>query len=219
MKRTGLIITTLLASLILPGCLTIEETYEFKRNGSGMMEYRIEVSEMADFLESLNTDESSLPTDKLSMADMAPQLSEIEGVSHVEVLDNIAEKVYGLRFQFKNMTALNEALNLLLIKDPETNPHVFFSQNDNVIIRNHLNTRQSIASDFLESTEESRKAMAVLQSMNYKINMKFARPVKVVYAMAETSLIGKKSKEVKLETSMRELLEESEMLNTSVVLK
>ena len=219
MKRIGLIITALLASLFLPSCLTIEESYEFKRNGSGMMEYRIEVSDMADFLESLNTDESKLPTDKLSMADMAPQLSEIEGVSHVEVLDNTAEKIYGLRFRFKSLEVLNDALNLLLKKDASASPHLFFTKEENVITRNHLNTRQSIASEFLDDSDEEGKTLAILQSMNYKINMKFARPVKVVYAMAETSIIGKKSKEVKLETSMRDLIEESEMLNTSIVLK
>ncbi len=43
----------LLFVLLMQGCLTIEENYTFKKDGSGTMEYVVDMSEMADLMKGL----------------------------------------------------------------------------------------------------------------------------------------------------------------------
>ncbi|MEL6676747.1 MAG: hypothetical protein AAFR61_31345 [Bacteroidota bacterium] len=207
----------------LSGCLTIEETYEFKRNGSGFMQYVVQLDDLADFLEALQESEEGrdfdLPMEELSLDDLVPDLANVSGISEINLINDQEENRYGINFKFEHLAALNDALNIILVDEQVSTPHTFFSMDNNVIRRTHLMSKNSMAGKFIEQADESEKLRSVLQSMNYKLNFTFAKPIKVVYSVAEATLLGKKHKEVEIEANLKDLIQDTEMLNTSIVLK
>ena len=71
----------------------------------------------------------------------------------------------------------------------------------------------------LEGDEASEQSISLMESMVYKMNFSFAKPVKVVYSSADTEMGGKKNRQVMLETTFKTLMDDVSALNTSIVLK
>ncbi|RMG23990.1 MAG: hypothetical protein D6730_13415 [Bacteroidetes bacterium] len=201
-------------------CLTIEEIYEFNKNGSGFMEYKVDLSEMASLLEMAAEEEGTPMEEELSFKEVAKKLSGINGISAVNVIDDRENYLFGINFKFKNLQALNQALNkIMLDEEPGQAPHTFFKMENNVISRTHMMNKAMDTKELLGEDESSEMAMAMLENMKYKLNFKFKKPVKVVYSAAEASIAGKKNREVKIEANFKQLAEDTEALNASIVFK
>ncbi|RMG58485.1 MAG: hypothetical protein D6722_23515 [Bacteroidetes bacterium] len=204
-------------------CLTFEESYVFKRNGSGSMRYLIDMSEMKPMLDMREGGLSDEQMEDLSYADAAAQLANLEGISGVEVLDDPENFHFGVAYDFENIEALNAALNLLLNSDEEEGvkePHTFFTMEGKTITRTHLPGESPTSGLFEDEDEETAaQATAFLESMTYRINFEFAKPVKVAYAQTEAKIGGRKNKALQLESNFMEIAEDAAVLNATVVLK
>jgi hypothetical protein len=113
----------------LTGCLTIEENYTFKKNGSGSMEYVVDMSELGEMVKGLDalSEDKDKPKDDLGMLDLKDnieQLSTIPGISKVKLQKQ--EWVQRISFRFNDLNALNSALNVLL-PDSSGESHRFFA--------------------------------------------------------------------------------------------
>ena len=219
-KTFSLALICLLLTL-LPSCLTLSETYEFKKNGSGSMTYLIDMAELANILkiaEENNEDSTGNMAAQFSFKEVADTLSSFDGISHVNVIDDREKYHFGISFRFKSIDVLNQALNYVLITNPEGKEHVFFKMEGNTITRTNFMNKEALNSQ-LDGSEISPQSISLMESMVYKMNFSFSKPVKVVYSSAEAEMGGKKNREVKLETTFKTLMDDVSALNTSIVLR
>ncbi|MCB0835603.1 MAG: hypothetical protein KDE26_02045 [Bacteroidetes bacterium] len=225
MKRAPLFFRSLIPVMVfgsmipLSSCLTLSESYEFKKNGSGSMTYLIDMSELVAILKIAESNESEEKiSTQFSFTELGEKIEEIEGVSQVKVLDDPENYKFGVTFKFKGIEPLNQALNSILITNPKDKKHDFFKMEGNTIIRTHLINKNVLTSQ-LEGSDIPDQNFSLMESMLYKLNFSFPKPVKVVYSSAEAEMVGKKNRKVNIEASFKTLLDDETALNTSIVLK
>ncbi|MEM6806397.1 MAG: hypothetical protein AAF696_33670 [Bacteroidota bacterium] len=227
MNKLTLFLISLLACTFLPSCLTIEESYKFNKNGSGWMQYKISTDDLAQMMEKFSSFEQSLTDEtedrkfdpeKLSMRNLVPGLEKIEGLSAINLIDEPENNMYGLNFKFKSLNALNKAMNHILNKEGSP-AFTYFSMDDNVIRRSHKMSKNRIGGDFLEKAEDSDKIGPILSRMKYDIKYNFKQEIRVAYSEAQTTIMGKKSKDLHVESNLRAILENEGFINTSIVFK
>jgi hypothetical protein len=197
------------------GCLTIEEHYRFKRNGSGSMEFLIDLSEAAAFL---GEDESPAGWGGLSLQGVGEALEGIEGISKVEVQDDSLNQRYQLNFAFKHLQALNRALTVIHLRQTEGEPFAFFTQEDNQVVRHHRMNSLEVAEEFL-ANDASGQVADLLRDMDYRVYYQFPKPIQVAYTVAEVGFVGKRHKGLRQVTDLYTLLEETSALDASIILK
>jgi hypothetical protein len=130
----------LAAVLLLTGCITIEENYTFKKDGSGTMEYVVDMRELGELMASFGGGEGDSKKkggkDDMGNFDMSAQVAALKalpGISKVK-LDGKKKWVQRLSFSFKDVTSLNRALNELM-KDSSNTRHEFFRWEGNTLVR------------------------------------------------------------------------------------
>jgi len=186
------------------------------------MQYKIETADLAELMKKFSQegeqDAAGFDPEKLSMRNLMEGLAGIDGLSAINLIDAPENNEYGVSFKFQNMGALNKALNHILMdeKDPF---FTYFSMDGNVISRKHKMTKNNIGGEFLEKAEGSEPTAAFQQKMDYKIRYNFRQSIRVAYCISESTIIGKKNKDLQVETDLQTLLKEPNALNTSVVLK
>ena len=91
MKSKTILATLIGAIFMLTGCITIEEHYSFKKNGSGTMKYIIDMKEMGEMLEafadeleenegSSSESEDDLNVGDIPMSELADSLRTVAGI-------------------------------------------------------------------------------------------------------------------------------------------
>lgn len=176
--RRGLV---LLLPVLFVSCLTIEENYRFKKDGSGELEYVVDMSALGELLKSLEAlgdgkkeQSAEGPMDLKSDMD---RLKKIPGISKVKL--NTKEKyVQKLSFRFKDLSALNAALNELM-PDSTGVPHAFFRWEGGTLVRTNNRHAVELGMDQSKDAEaDSTDPTAFLQSMRYKYSFAFADPIR-----------------------------------------
>lgn len=198
----------------LSGCLTIEENYTFKKNGSGTMEYVIDLSELGEMMKSFSDmggDDGAKTDEGLGTMDMNEEvaaLKSIPGISKVK-LDTKKEWVQRVKFSFKDVTALNAALNVLM-PDSSGQPHTFFAWEGGTLVRTNNHHAYEIGAgmargdamdeDDGEDGGEDLDMSAMLASMKYKYSFKFQQPLEKTSAAEGMLVEPEGTKEVALST-------------------
>ncbi len=228
MKRNAL--TLFLATLLLlTGCITIEESYTFHADGSGTMDYTIDLTAFAEMMSSMENledavsdeevgkseeEEDFLKEVKAVFAEKIEQLKSIDGISRVGLTEGKGEYVYAFSYDFKDLTALNKALNVLLNETEETE-HTFFKASGKKL------TRQSILGDIgkelsatHEDSDEMGKEMAemMLSEVHYNVNFVFEKGLKSVKTDGNGTLSDDKQT-YQLKATLMDLINNPEVLN------
>jgi hypothetical protein len=176
----------LLLLLVFSSCLTIEEHYTFRRDGSGTMTYVVDMSGMGEMMDDLDrmTKEAAGPEEPvMDLDEEAAALRLLPGISRVKV-NKGKEWVRSVRFRFRDIDALNAALNVLM-PDSSGVAHTFFSWEGNTLVRRNnrfaseLGASMSGADDD-EGAADGEEALdlgVLLGSMKYTYSFKFANPI------------------------------------------
>jgi hypothetical protein len=219
MKKIGLI--TLLAFLILfTSCITIIEKYKINKNGSGTMEYIIDMSEMYEMMSAFSDSSSAADNPEIdqSMKAVLPGLMSMEGISDVELTGDITKYIAGIRFSFDNIKSLNKAMGLLLKEADSSSEDMKY-----VDFRKKQFTRYSLTADefdkekILGSHELDPETMkSVLESMKYKIIVSFEKPVKKVSAFAQYTQEGNT---VTIEANFSDIFDKPDILQAIIKTK
>lgn len=213
----------------LTGCITIEEQYSFKKNGSGTMTYVLDMREMGEMLKNLGDGEKKEDggdMGQLSINGHADALKSIAGVSKVK-LDTRTEWVQKLSFNFADIAALNRALNTLM-PDSNNTAHEFFRWEDGALVRNTNNYVHQMSSTMAseaaegedeEDSEDSGFDMSsMLGMMKYKYSFKFQQPISTTEAADVMTKENPGSKEVKLSTDWAAIAKDRKALDLRIVL-
>ncbi len=213
----------------LTGCITIEEQYSFKKNGSGTMTYVLDMSEMGEMLKSFGGDEkddSDGVEGRMDVSGHADALKQIQGISKVK-LDTKKEWVQKLSFHFADIAALNRALNTIM-PDSADVAHEFFRWEDGTLVRTTNNYVHDISKTMAEETpadepdaEEEDGGFdlsSMLGMMKYKYTFKFQKSIDRTDASSAMAMDKPGSKEVSLSTDWAAIAKDPRALDLRIVL-
>jgi len=213
----------------LTGCLTIEEHYTFRKDGSGSMEYVVDLSEMGEMMESLGTGDDKKKDqgpEGMGTMDMAAQMEAVKavpGISKVK-LDGKKKWVQRLSFSFKDVTALNAALNKLM-PDSTGQEHAFFRWAGDTLVRTNNRHAHELGAGFAggapaaeEQEEDGLDLASLLGSMKYRYCFKFARRIAATHAAPGMAKRSPGAKEVLLSTDFQAIGRDREALDLRIVL-
>ncbi|HRH68958.1 MAG TPA: hypothetical protein PLB89_05580 [Flavobacteriales bacterium] len=218
------ILLPLSALLAFTGCITIEENYTFKKDGSGTMEYVVDMSEIGDMMKAFEDMDKS--GDKKDVGDMGTmdmtakvaELKKVPGIKKVKV--NSKEKyVQRLKFAFADVNALNAALNQLM-PDSTGMQHTFFTWEGNTLVRTNNQHARELGSGMGTDKDPSDTTdmTEILATMKYKYSFMFADAINntaVAEGMEKESPNGKT---VKLNTDWSIIAKDPKALDLRIEL-
>ncbi len=217
----------------LTGCITIEEQYTFKKNGSGTMTYVVDMREMGEMMKSFNDGKKQDGDEglgQMSIGGHADALKSVPGISKVK-LDTKTDWVQKISFTFADVAALNRALNTLM-PDSNNTGHQFFRWEDGALVRNTNNyvyqLTNTMASEAAEGGDEGGDdaeadaggfdMSSMLGMMKYKYSFKFQQPIGTTDASSAMTTENPGSKEVKLSTDWAAIAKDRKALDVRIVL-
>lgn len=218
------ILLPLAVLFVLTGCITIEENYTFKKNGSGTLEYVVDMSEIGDLMKAFEgigdgaagKDDGDMGA--LDMKDEVEALKRIPGIKKVKVNDK-KKFVQRLSFSFADITALNQALNVLMT-DSTGQEHTFFTWEGNTLVRTNNDHARELGKGMggEEEGSDSTDMTQFLESMKYKYSFTFAQPVGTTVLGTGMNEERPKAKQVLMDTDWSKITEDPKALDLRIEL-
>lgn len=226
MKKLFFVLITA-AACLFTSCITVEENYTFKKNGSGSMQYVMDMHELIEQMGSLmdmaggEGGENPLEGAAKGFKEQSEKLKGLAGISKVKFEED-KKGIYKISFNFKNIKALNDGLNKIMGGEDPTKYHTFFTLDGKVLKRVH--SEQANLGDITEmlgEDGESEYAQTMYESMKYKLNFKFASDVEAVYTGIESEEgVITDGKSLKMNTTFAEVMTKgASALSLTAVLK
>jgi hypothetical protein len=221
MRKFSLLLVSILLLFVANSCIKIEETYTFAKNGSGSMEYKVDMSEMMEKMQALMGDAAGeMPANENSGFTKAKEnLLTIPGISGIKMSEDAKKGIYSMSFKFKNIDALNKALNYLMMdKSPsDTDLFTFIKKEGNKI--HYQNTRNLSA--LSEVTEmmggEDAEAMGgaeamagAMESMTHTLTIKLPKAPSAIYTGLNAEDVQMNGKEVKIVSTIKEWMDKGD---------
>lgn len=202
--------------LLLHGCLTIEENYVFKKDGSGTMEYVFDASEMGKLLKGFpgSEDDKDGPKENDLGAKLGA-LRTIPGIDKVKYKKEQEGWVQRMSFRFADITALNAALNELVPDSSAAAPHEYFRWEGSTLVR----TTGYETGDMSSMGGSGDSATAILKQMRYTFDLRFADELGEVSVAEGMTKEPDGTKRVKLGTDWSVIKDDPSALDMRITLK
>jgi hypothetical protein len=154
---------------------------------------------------------------ELDMKDEASLLKGIPGISKVRTKAEKDGFIQRVSFGFKDVNALNQALAVLL-KDSSGTAHAFFAWDGSTLVRTNNRFATEMGSDIGQDEEgsDSLDTGALLKSMHYKYDFKFATPVGEVVKADGVLREDPSPKEVKFDTDWSVIMNDPKALDLRI---
>ena len=208
--------------LVLQGCITIEENYTFKKDGSGAMEYVVDMSELAELMNGLpgaKDKDKGEGMGKLDLIENIAKLKAIAGISKVKVKKEKDGFIQRLSFRFTDVTALNGALNEIVHDSTGLGPKEFFRWEGSTLVANTKGRTKGMGNGMGGGSEDSTGAEGMLKMMKYKFDMRFADEIGDVQVGEGVLKEPDGTKRMKLSTDWSVLDKDSTALDMRFTLK
>ena len=211
--------------LFATGCITIEEHYTFKKNGSGTMEYVVDMSDMVGLKDVLDKSGDRGKERKKDKNDgpmatgfdgKAEQLKALNGIKRVKQKNQQDGFVQRISFAFADLDALNRALNVLM-PDSTGNQQTFFRWDGNTLVRTNNQSAKELGGDMAGETDSGDQSV-ILESMKYKYSFKFAQKVTDVKLADGVSKQSPSAKKLELATDWSVIMKDPEALDLRITL-
>ncbi|MBX2972165.1 MAG: hypothetical protein KF797_03595 [Flavobacteriales bacterium] len=220
-RLTGLI----LLLIAFTGCITIEENYTFKKDGSGTMEYVVDMSQIGEMMKAFENmgdgkgkGKKSGGMDQLDLKDEVSALKRIPGIKKVKVNDK-NEFVQKVSFAFADVNALNAALNVLL-KDTTGVQHTFFAWEGNTLVRRSNGHARDIGMGMgKEDPGDTTDMTEFLSAMKYKYSFTFAEPIANTATAEGMAQESPDPRTVKLDTDFGVISKDEKVLDLRIELR
>lgn len=212
-----------LAIIILTGCLTIEENYTFKKDGSGTMEYVVDMSAVADLMKSLeglgDGKSKDAPNDAMDLVSDGAALKAIPGIKKVKIKKEKNGYVQRLSFAFQDLASLNAALNVLMPDSTGTTTE-FFRWDGNTLVRTNNQHAVELGKDLAKEDEadSTAGALAILESMQYKYSFNFPRTVADAPVAEGMNKVAPNTKSLQFATDWAQITQRPEVLDLRITL-
>lgn len=188
-----------LFSISLSSCFDLKEKVYLKKDGSGTFSFTIDMSQSKLFLDMakrLSDDQNSSPTRKVhsSFDESKETLEKIKGITNVQSIMDEQNYVFGFKFDFANVNALNEAIAKTIGKDKNNKDYVQYRYNKGVFERLEDNILKSKIEGEVKKNEkaEAFSASNIFHDVRYITEFTFESKVKNVdQEKAQISADGK----------------------------
>jgi len=222
MTRTRLI-GLFLVLIAFTGCITIEENYTFKKDGSGTMEYVVDMSQIGEMMKAFESmgDEKGKKSEGLDQLDLKEEVLALKGIPGIKKVKVNAkdEYVQKVSFAFADVNALNAALNVLL-KDTTELQHTFFTWEGNTLVRKSNGHARDIGMGMgKEDPNDSTDMTEFLSSMKYKYSFTFADPIANTATAEGMVQENPDPRTVKLDTDFSVISKDEKVLDLRIDLK
>jgi hypothetical protein len=165
----GVLLTFVIA---LTSCFEVREEIAIGKDGAGSYTFLIDMSSSKNIIDmamSMQISKDRTPFTQIdsSFAKGVERLSNIQGISNVQAVNNREQYVFGMTFDFQNIEALNTALNQSAQEQPEN--HSVFTFRKKELSRSERSVVSSLAEiEVLRSTPEgAAQVEAILQGASY----------------------------------------------------
>ena len=206
--------------LVLQGCLTIEEKYTFKKDGSGSMEYVVDMSEMAETLKGLPGAKGGKDDGpgKMELLDHVDTLKKLVGITKVKLKKEKDGFVQRLSFRFADIASLNNALSQLM-PDSTGQSTEFFRWDGNTLVRSNNHHAKEMTSGMGGGSGDSTDISGILKMMRYKFDLRFADDLGDVQVADGVVKEADGTKRMKLSTDFSVIGNDPKALDMRVTLK
>lgn len=182
---------TLFACLLigLSSCLEITEQVHLRDNGSGRFTFTVDMSEAKPLLEmaerfSDNTNPKEVKSDlKTGMEDAHARLQSVKGIHYPALIKSENGLLSGITFEFDNVEALNQAMNVLQKNDKQAQEQ-YFGWNGKQLHRfNTLKIENQIKDEApndlagIDLTINGKSMKDMMKSMVYRTEYTFDKPI------------------------------------------
>ncbi len=218
MKRIRYILLMILPLLFLSSCLTVYEKYTLNRDGSGTMEYLIDMSELQSLMQAFSDSTmegmKSLEVDQ-SFREFIPGLRAIQGISNVRLTGDAAHYIYGIKYDFTGQEALNKALATILDEKNESSAR-FVELKRKRFTRLPLTSSEFSSGGLFGGNDSTDNSMAsrMLDAMDYNISVTFPKRVRKVKSDADISREGDRT--VTIRATFNQIIQNSDFLKTEI---
>lgn len=205
-------------TVMITGCLTIEENYTFKKDGSGTMEYVVDMTDMAEMMKGLDTGSDKKKGPAASGSEgQVDQLKALEGIKKVKLKDEQDGYLQRISFAFSDVDALNRALDVLM-PDSTGVKQAFFRWEGNTLVRTNNRNAREMGDEMNGDAQDSLNMMDVLKAMKYKYTFKFADEVAST-SLADGMVKGEaKKKRLALSTDWSVIMQDPKALDLRITL-
>lgn len=197
-KKFGLIA---LCISFLTSCITIEEDYDFKEDGSGKMSLKMDITQLlalmeimnegVDMEENENEENTNFRAEMQTLfSEQLKQLESISGVKDSKLWMNSDSSVFSLSYSFDNIKTLNKAYNTLM-NGAENNEASQFSASKKNFKRN--GDKAAIPGQG-EISEDEKDMLTMLLSDSFKYNISYAFPTAIKVKQGSHGGLTKDSK-------------------------
>lgn len=203
--------------VLATGCLTIEENYTFKKDGSGTMEYVVDMSDMADMMNRIGDGKGKSEPLASGSGEKIAQLKTLAGVKKVKLKREKDGYVERISFAFADVAALNKALNVLM-PDSSGVQQTFFHWEGNTLVRTNNQYAEGLGKEMAGSDSTSADLAEVLKSMHYKYSFKFAKDVQDVQVAEGVTKESPKARNLAISTDWSVIMKDSKALDLRITL-
>lgn len=211
MKKIISTICGLLLICVFSSCIDLYETIVFFKDGSGHAQQKMDMSGMKEMIKSVSS--SELQTNEASGKSIVTsweRLKKINGISNVKIVQDTANEIYIVDFDFTNGTALNEALN---IESKSTSVKALYKADKSTIERNEYD---SFGGATQESENEETAAMmeSFLKEMKYHLSITV--PGKIKSVSNKEAVISSNKETLTLVANFEDLVKKKNSLKMDV---
>lgn len=214
------ILITLFCVTLFSSCFDFIEKVEYFEDGSGVVDYKMNLSQSKTKLASLMMLDSirgyNVPNSdeiEMKLRQLKSELKKTNGISNVMVSSNWDDFIFEVSFRFLNTECLNNALKNTFSKD-ENLKAVFFepySFSANVFTRNFEEKQKG---SYMEHVTRNKDVLSKAQYIAiYKFSGKIKEQTNVQYSTS------KSQKNAFFKTSFLDLIENKKNLKNTVILQ
>ena len=175
--------------MALVSCFDIEEHVTFNDDMSGTIRIELHWDEINELV---NDPDNNINHDKdHDLSELILALNKIDGISKSLSLEN-EELLAGVAFKFKNLTALNAAMNLIYKDHTEGIKHEYFSYSKDELVRHPY--------PLFQEEQDDEFGRMLMKSVGYKTVYTF--PKRIREFENPNALIRKDGKTVVLECTL-----------------
>lgn len=208
--------------VLATGCITIEEHYTFKKNGSGTMEYVMDMSALAGLMDAFDQGSGKSKEKKndgptgTGFDERAEQLKHVQGIKRVKQKNEEDGFIQRVSFAFQDLDALNRALNVLM-PDSTGTQQTFFRWEGNTLVRTNNNYAKQLGGEMGDGAD-STELSGMLESMKYKYSFKFAKQVADVQLAEGVTKESPSPKKLELATDWSVIMKDPNALDLRITL-
>lgn len=207
--------------VLLTGCITIEETYSLKKNGSGSYTFKVDMSEMMAMMKAMGgldkmNAEGTNPSDDIQFDDEIKKLKEIKGITNVQSVQDKDGGIFSLSFDFVNLDALQKAK---ASSTEEGEAVSTLSLTGKKLVLKHVLPSSLMNNEMLnDSTSNNELTQGLMSQIKYNINFKLEGGAKAIITDAESNFSTSNKETFQLKGTMQDLTDTPDLMNAVIEL-